>query len=99
MRVLMADVYKRQALRAGRLIMMLTSDHAFIISGMLITEKSIVTRQLVKNNDVYWHANLGWADECTGYYKLDSNANTCFEAKGIKEWCYKMDYLNNISVR
>ena len=87
------------ALRAGRLIMMLTSDHAFIISGMLITEKSIVTRQLVKNNDVYWHANLGWADECTGYYKLDSNANTCFEAKGIKEWCYKMDYLNNISVR
>ena len=37
------------ALRAGRLIMMLTSDHAFIISGMLITEKSIVTRQLVKN--------------------------------------------------
>ncbi|QIU93839.1 C10 family peptidase [Bacteroides faecium] len=87
------------ALRAKRLIMMLTSDHAFIISGMLITEKSIATRQLVKSNDVYWHANLGWADECTGYYQLDSNANTYFDAKGVQQWCYKMDYLNNISVR
>lgn len=87
------------ALRAKRLIMMLTSDHAFIISGMLITEKSIATRQLVKSNDVYWHANLGWADECTGYYQLDSNANTYFKAKSVQQWCYQMDYLNNISVK
>lgn len=87
------------ALRAKRLIMMLTSDHAFIISGMLITEKSIATRQLVKSNDVYWHANLGWADKCTGYYQLDSNANTYFKAKSVQQWCYQMDYLNNISVK
>lgn len=87
------------ALRAERLVLMLTSDHAFIISGILITEKSVATRELVKNNDVYWHANLGWADECTGYYQLDSKANTYFEANGVKEWSYMIDYINNIRVR
>lgn len=87
------------ALRAERLVLMLTSDHAFIISGILITEKSVATRELVKNNDVYWHANLGWADECTGYYQLDSKANTYFEANGVKEWSYMVDYINNIHVR
>jgi len=87
------------ALRAERLVLMLTSDHAFIISGILITEKSVVTRELVKNNDVYWHANLGWADECTGYYQLDSKANTYFEANGVKEWSNMIDYINNIHVR
>lgn len=84
------------ALRAKHLILMLTTDHAFIISGILITQKAISTRELVKKNDVYWHANLGWADECTGYYQLDSNANTYFDAKGVQQWSHKMEYLNNI---
>lgn len=84
------------ALREKHLVLMLTSDHAFIISGILVTEKAIATRQLVKTNDVYWHANLGWANECTGYYKLDSNANAYFDANGVQQWDYKMDYLNNI---
>lgn len=87
------------ALRAKRLVLMLTSDHAFIISGILITDKAVTTRELVKKSDVYWHANLGWADECTGYYQLDSNAKTYFDAKGVQEWCYMMDYLNNICVK
>lgn len=84
------------ALRDSHLVLMLTSDHAFIISGILVTEKAIATRQLVKTNDVYWHANLGWANECTGYYKLDSNAHAYFNANGVQQWDYKMDYLNNI---
>ena len=84
------------ALRDSHLVLMLTSDHAFIISGILVTEKEIATRQLVKTNDVYWHANLGWADECTGYYKLDNDAHAYFDANGVQEWDYKMDYLNNI---
>ena len=84
------------ALREKHLVLMLTSDHAFIISGILVTEKAIATRQLVKTNDVYWHANLGWANECTGYYKLDSNAHAYFDANGVQQWDYKMDYLNNI---
>ena len=84
------------ALRDKHLVLMLTSDHAFIISGILVTEKAISTRELVKRNDVYWHANLGWADECTGFYQLDSNANTYFQANAVQEWAHKMDYLNNI---
>lgn len=84
------------ALREKHLILMLTSDHAFIISGILVTEKAISTRQLVKTNDVYWHANLGWADECTGYYQLNSDAHAYFKANSVQEWDYKMDYLNNI---
>lgn len=84
------------ALREKHLVLMLTSDHAFIISGILVTEKATSTRQLVKTNDVYWHANLGWANECTGFYQLDSNANTYFDANGVQQWDYKMDYLNNI---
>ena len=84
------------SLRNKNPILMLTKDHAFIISGILITEKSSQTRQLVKTNDVYWHANFGWADAATGYYQLDHNANTYFEANGTKEWCYKNDCIKNI---
>jgi len=84
------------ALREKHLVLMLSSDHAFIISGIIVTEKSVTARQLVKNNDVYWHANFGWADECTGFYQLDSNANTYFNANGIQQWAHQMDYLNNV---
>ena len=84
------------ALREKNLVLMLTTNHAFIISGILVTEKSVSTRELVKSNDVYWHANLGWANEGTGYYQLDSNANTYFEIEGINQWAHKMDYINNI---
>lgn len=87
------------SLRNNNPILMLSTNHAFIISGLLITEKSRQTRQLVKTNDVYWHANLGWGDENTGYYQLDENANTFFEAGGIKEWCYKMDCIKNIRAK
>ncbi len=87
------------ALRDKHLVLMLTSDHAFIISGILVTEKAISTRELVKRNDVYWHANFGWADECTGFYQLDSNANTHFNANGLKQWSQQMDYLNNIHAK
>ncbi|WP_217930478.1 C10 family peptidase [Bacteroides caecimuris] len=84
------------ALRDKHLVLMLTSDHAFIISGILVTEKAIATRELVKRNDVYWHANFGWANECTGFYQLNSDANTHFNANGIEQWSQQMDYLNNI---
>lgn len=84
------------ALRNDNLVLMLAPGHVFIISGILITEMATSTRQLVKTNDVYWHANLGWANECTGYYQLDHNANTYFEAGSVNQWCYKMEYINNI---
>lgn len=87
------------ALREKNLVLMLTSNHVFIISGILLTQMDIKTRELVKTNDIYWHANFGWANECTGYYKLDSNANTYFDIEGIKEWAHKMQYINNISAK
>lgn len=88
------------ALRNKHLVLMLTTDHAFVISGILITEMADPkTRELVKTSDVYWHANFGWANECTGYYQLDSKANTYFEAGGTNQWCYKMEYLNNIQAK
>ncbi len=87
------------SLRNKHPVLMLTTDHTFIISGLLITEKAGTTRQLVKTNDVYWHANFGWANETTGYYQLDQKANTYFEAGGTKEWCYKMECIKNIRAK
>ena len=87
------------SLRNNNPVLMLTTNHAFIISGLLITEKASQTRQMVKTNDLYWHANLGWADKNTGYYQLDGNARTFFEAGGVKEWCYKMDCIKNIRAK
>lgn len=87
------------SLRNNNPILMLSKDHAFIISGLLITEKANQARQMVKTNDLYWHANFGWADENTGYYQLDSNARTYFEAGGVTEWCYKMDCIKNIRAK
>lgn len=87
------------SLRNNNPVLMLTANHAFIISGLLITEKANQTRQMVKTNDLYWHANLGWADKNTGYYQLDSNAKTYFEAGGVTEWCYKIDCIKNIRAK
>jgi len=85
-----------ESLRDGRLILMLTSNHVFIISGLMVTNKANLTRELVRLYDVYWHANFGWSDECTGYYLLDDNANVYFEAGGIAVWSYNLQCLNNI---
>ncbi len=85
-----------EALNNSRLVLMLTSNHVFIISGILVTSKANPKRDLVKLYDVYWHANFGWSDECTGYYLLDDNANVYFEAGGIAVWSYNLQCLNNI---
>lgn len=87
------------SLRNGNPVLMLTDNHAFVLSGILITELAHLTRQLVQTNDVYWYANLGWADEATGYYQLDKDANTYFEAGGMNEWSQNMKYINNIRAK
>ncbi len=86
-------------LRNENLTLMCPDDHVFIIDGILITDKMITTRELVKTNDVYWHANFGWGNECTGYYKLDSNANTYFEAGSTTQFCYKMQCVMNVRAK
>lgn len=88
------------SLRNKNPVLALTPTHAFIISGILITEKASLTRQLVKTNDVYWHANLGWADEATGYYQLDESANTYFETGGgLNVWSQSMETINNVRAK
>lgn len=84
------------ALRNKRLVLMLSNDHVFIISGVLITTLKPQTRILVQTNDVYWHANFGWSNECTGYYQLNKQAQVFFEAGSVNQWDYQMDFLNNI---
>lgn len=51
--------------------------HAFILDGYLMTKKK--TKNLVDNQDMYWHANLGWGDSSSGYYKLDPDESVDFE--------------------
>lgn len=75
-------------------------DHVFIIDGLLVTSIYTGTRQLVAMYDVYWHANLGWNDNCTGYYLADRpSANTLFEAGQYQQWDYQMNYWNNIRAK
>ncbi|UVQ45828.1 C10 family peptidase [Parabacteroides faecis] len=87
------------SLRNGNPVLMLTNDHAFVLSGILITEFAHLTRQLVQTNDVYWYANLGWANDATGYYQLEKDANTYFEAGGMNEWSQNMKFINNIRAK
>lgn len=84
------------ALRNKNIMLMLATDHVFIISGMLITYMANPTRQLVQTNDVYWHANFGWSNDCDGYYQLDKNARVYFEAGSVAQWDYQMNFLNNV---
>lgn len=85
------------ALRKNRVaICAIGDDHVIIISGMLVTSIQ-QTRQLVQDNDVYWHVNFGWADECTGYYKVNRPAADCLlEAGQYVQWDYQLSYWNNI---
>lgn len=85
-----------KALRDNRVILGLTSDHAFIIDGLLVANTVTQTRQLVKEHDTYWHANFGWSDEYTGFYKVESDAHTHFEAGGQDFWETTLEYMNNI---
>ena len=87
------------SLRNGNPVLMLTDDHAFVLSGILITELAHLTRQLVQTNDVYWYVNLGWANDATGYYQLEKDANTYFEAGGMNEWSQNMKFINNIRAK
>lgn len=88
-----------KALRDNHVIMGLTSDHVFIIDGLLVANTITQTRQLVKEHDTYWHANFGWSDEYTGFYKVNSDAHTHFEAGSQDFWETTLEYISNISGR
>lgn len=60
-----------------RPILIRGEGHAFIIDGYIICKKS--TRILLQSYDIYWHADLGWGDTNTGYYKINQDTNAHFE--------------------
>jgi fumarate hydratase class I len=76
------------------------NDEASLSKGVYktYTEENLRYSQTIPL-DMYKEINSGWADKNTGYYQLDGNARTFFEAGGVKEWCYKMDCIKNIRAK
>lgn len=72
-----ADVVKN-SLDRKRPLLIRGEGHAFILDGYIIAKKN--TRTIVKNYDLYWHANLGWGDLNTGFYRLNLDTNVDFES-------------------
>lgn len=52
-------------------------SHAWVIDGYAICQKT--TREILKNYDLYLHANMGWGGINNGYYKVNADTSTDFE--------------------
>lgn len=53
-------------------------SHAFVIDELHCLPKSL-TRQMIKQYDVYFHANFGWSDDSSGYYLVKDVQNGTIE--------------------
>lgn len=53
-------------------------SHAWVIDGFAITQKGLY-REIVKNNDLFWHANMGWSGSSNGWYKINSDLSMDWE--------------------
>ncbi|MCH3970212.1 MAG: C10 family peptidase [Prevotella sp.] len=55
-------------------------NHCWILDGYQMRTRPILTRAVVKANDVYIHANFGWGGDEDGYYMVDRyTTNLTFE--------------------
>lgn len=54
-------------------------SHAWVIDGYLICLKT--SREILKNNDLYFHANMGWGGTDNGFYKVNADTSTDFETE------------------
>lgn len=52
-------------------------SHAWVIDGYAICTKT--SREILRNNDLYFHANMGWGGPDNGFYKVNADASTDFE--------------------
>ena len=52
-------------------------SHAWVIDGYAICQKK--TREILKNYDLYFHANMGWGGTDDGWYKVNADTSTDFE--------------------
>ena len=58
--------------------------HTFIFDGIAFFPKgSITTRSLIENEDAFWHVNFCWNNECTGWYKIESNLSSYFDTTKV----------------
>lgn len=54
-----------------------SAAHGWVCDGYKLCKK--MSRQLVQQYDVYYHANLGWNNSDTGYYLIASNVTLSFQ--------------------
>lgn len=52
-------------------------SHAWVIDVYAICTKT--SREILRNNDLYFHANMGWDGTDNGFYKVNADASTDFE--------------------
>lgn len=55
------------------------ATHAWVIDGYVICIKA--SREILKNNDLYFHANMGWDGTDNGFYKVNADTSMEFETK------------------
>ena len=54
-------------------------SHAWVIDGYVICVKT--SREILKKNDLYFHANMGWGGTDNGFYKVNADTSTDFETE------------------
>lgn len=52
-------------------------SHAWVIDGYAICVKT--SREILRNNDLYFHANMGWGGQDNGFYKVNADTSIEFE--------------------
>lgn len=54
-------------------------SHAWVIDGYAICIKT--SREILRNNDLYFHANMGWGGKDNGFYKVNADTSIEFETE------------------
>lgn len=55
------------------------TSHAWVIDGYAICIKA--SREILKNNDFYFHANMGWYGQDDGFYKVNPDTSIEFDTE------------------